>query len=79
MEGVSLSRGRNTGSQWEDSLDALVVIVVCQQSPLLQVSLSGAPNRVTLAPLCIVIQGASGEIRSSPSDCGIASNLQAIL
>lgn len=48
---VSLSRDRNTGARGEDSLDALVVIVVCQQSPLLQVSLPGAPDQVTLAPL----------------------------
>lgn len=48
---VSLSRDRNTGARGEDSLDALVVIVVCQQSPLLQVSLPGAPNQVALAPL----------------------------
>lgn len=50
---ASLSRSRKAGSCGEDRPDAPVVVVVRQQSPLLQVSQSGAPDQVALAPLCI--------------------------
>lgn len=50
---VSLSRGRNAESRGEERPDAPVVVAVCQQSPLLQVSQSAAPNQVVLTPLCI--------------------------
>lgn len=49
---VSLSKSRNAGSRGEDRPDAPVLVVVRQQSPLLQVSQSGAPDQVALTPLC---------------------------
>lgn len=60
---VSLCRSRKAGSCREERPDAPVVVLVCQQSPLLQEWHSGAPNRVALPPLCIDT-GASGQFLS---------------
>lgn len=53
----SLSRHRYTGSWWEDGPDALVVVAVCEQRPLLRVAKSGASDQVALTPLCILTRG----------------------
>lgn len=75
INSLSLCRHGHAGSWWEDGPDALVVVAVFEQRPLLRVAESGASDQVALGPLCITT-GEASRVRANENVRLIAAVVQ---